>query len=1413
MMSLKKVKNVVCGFVFALALFASQSAKADHLAAIDIYYDYVAPLTYDVHLVLFRACSGIPLSNPQSGCAYSTSTGQTVTFSFDTTGVGEVQDALASNYCPNIQTNCTGASQYEAYTRWHYKALVVLPNVATDWVFQWSSCCRNQCIVNLQGPTGLGMSVEATLNNVIRPINSSPRLTERPIPAICLNAASQYLNAPVDPDNDSLRFESIEPLNFGGSCTSNPAVPYVSGYSAQYPINTSTGTFNYNPLSGAVCFTATQQGCFVLAFRCWDIDKYTGDTLGSVMRDVQLGVFPCFGNFNLACDSFGNVVGDSARFVTVCPGNPIVINDTISSTSLANLIVVSCNNNLIAPTSTFVPNAPFGIGSHGGTFTWVPTQADAGTHQLTFKYKDSTCTNNSPLMFPAYHTYQITVLDGVSIPPSYSFCLNGDSLNLSAIGPPSMNQWNWTVLPGQTLPAGATPNFSNPNTKQTMAYPTHTMYIQVEGGPPIGNCPNKDTAILNVFPEIFFTQVGAPYNLCANEAVQLNITTTNPGGQFLWQPNIFLNNNAIVNPICTPIVATTYSVQYTSPNLCKVTRPVPVTIKGIKPLISASASKNPVCANESFDLLASAAAQPCGQSYLPSLPGTTQYLNVGTENIINTTFSPFIRDWNAGYRAQYLYSASELRAAGLKPGNISALALRVLQDGAGPTEDTLRSFRIKMGCTQLQNLSATVGYIAGLSTVFSANKYAPFVGLNTFNFTNGYKHFWDGASNLVVEVCYNLPGNVGSSTAEVSCSNTDFQSAMVSQDWAGGGCNIQSLVWNTSVGSIRPNTIFHYEDVVQLNYSWLPATNLNNASIQNPTVLTGIPNQTNFNVASYEGSPSCANTANVNVNVDFSGSVDATASTLNMCYPGFDTLKAIPSATSPSYKCGDNDFTPKGNPIVYTVGAPVTPANPNSISSNGPFPFTAARMQFIVTAGELQAGGFAANVPHTLDAISFEVVNKFTTDPYLGYTIKLACISNTINELSSFKEMPMSTVYYAPSYNTIPGWNIFNLTPKYLWNGKDNILVDICFDQNVNFTSDDVRMTTGVYPYPVMVSANNWNGSGCNLTTGGFASPDRPQTRFIATEVNQKPFEYGWQPSLFTYDSSAQNTLTYFTGTTTYTVFLITNNGCKRYDSVTVRLIEHDVVVSPEDTAVCVGDQFYARAIGSGTGINPKYAWSPTVGIESPNSALTFVDAPNPPPIYFVVRTDEFGCKDTAELKVQFRLPPPITINGGLDTLIVPYDLEANLVATGGTQTYSWSPSWAVSNPNIANPLIQPKQSGLYFVYGVDSMSCEGYDSIYVKVDDANPVVMPNAFTPNGDGDNDLFKPWSQRANLFEEVQEFQVMNRWGQQVYNGDSQSPGWDGTFKGSNCEMDTYYYTIILAYPNGSVKKLKGEVVLIR
>jgi gliding motility-associated-like protein len=1390
----------------AICCLGLGKANASHLAAMDIYYNYVSPLVYEVHFILYTDCTGILPGLPwEPGNARSASLNACINFQFDTTGVGEPQGIEVSNICPNIGTQCTGASSYVGYRRWHYKQTVTLTGTATDWEFTWTSGARNGCVANL---TSFSMGVVAGLNNVARPVNNSPRLLIDPIPYLCQNALSQYLNGPFDPDNDSVRFVATTPLD-NVSCTNTTLSTYAAGFSPGNPLPIlANTTYQVDPISGTACFTPTTVGCYVLGFTCYDIDRVTLDTLGSIMRDVQVNVAQCFTpTFVISsCD----IANDSAAY-TICPGQQLCFNDTATSQNTAALIVCRSNNDLVCPGSTFThPSVSYGY--MPTTFCWTPTASDAGPHVVIIEYKDSTCTNAQPILLKYYKVIKINVLDGVSGGGPYNYCLQGDSINLNATGPSSMNQWNWTVLPGQGLPPGSTANFFNDSAANTNAAPTTTMYVAVQGYPAIGGCPDRDTVLLNVYPALVLNP-GGPYDPCANDQVQLNVTTNQAGGSWAWTPANFLSSTTVSNPTCTPIVPETYTVEYTTITGCKKTIQVPVTTKGIRPILGAFAEKNPVCPKEPFQVVANGTPQPCGISNTPCDVNTPEKNTaIGNDAIVTNTFGPFLRDIQSSYRFQYMYTASELYAAGVRPGTLKGLTFNVLADNATAAEDTLASLRIKIGCSNLLEFNASTGFVGGLTTVYSALKYAPINGANTFDFSPTTPYFWDGKSNLIVEVCYGMPQFVGATSADIYSSNTPFQSVCMQTDFGGSPCALATAPYQLS--SQRPNIKFRHCKAPDFTYSWQNAASFVDATKGTATV-SGVTVPSTFTVTAVSGNPACAATATVSVTVDNDGTVAATASNKNLCEPGYTTLQAIPAAVSPLYECGATNYTTTGIPQLYDVATSAAGGiNPNASSQVAPFSFyPGTKMQYIITASELQTTGFVPGAPYRIESIALEVLTKTSFTPFENFTVKMTCIKNTEVSLPAYKYANFGAPVWGPAnYSTNTGWNIFVLPTPYLWNGKDNILVEMCYENNTGYSPDNISMTANTYATPItpMYVSSSYNDPGCNLPTSFSFNQSldyRPKTRITAKQCNQRPFEYIWTPPLYVFDSTIQNTSAYVPSTTTYTVALINNNGCKRYDSVKVRIIEHDVRVSPEDTAICPGDNFFGFVFGSGDGVTPTYQWYPSTGLNCPTCTEVFVSPPGPIQ-YLIERTDEFGCKDSATMDVAIRPLPNVIITNG-DSITVPYNTEVNLIATG-SQTYSWSPSWAMSNSNIANPIIQPKESALYYVYGLDSASCAGKDSIWVEVDKSNPTVMPTAFTPNGDGVNDVFRPWNKK---FENFQEFRVFNRWGQEVFNAKGIDNGWDGTYRGENCDMDTYYYTVRLAYPDGNVKTLRGEVLLVR
>jgi gliding motility-associated-like protein len=164
---------------------------------------------------------------------------------------------------------------------------------------------------------------------------------------------------------------------------------------------------------------------------------------------------------------------------------------------------------------------------------------------------------------------------------------------------------------------------------------------------------------------------------------------------------------------------------------------------------------------------------------------------------------------------------------------------------------------------------------------------------------------------------------------------------------------------------------------------------------------------------------------------------------------------------------------------------------------------------------------------------------------------------------------------------------------------------------------------------------------------------------------------------------------------------------------------------------------------------------------------------------------------------------------GTTDTSVVegqPLQLNAS-----GSLHYSWTPTTWLSDPNIPNPIALPRDNITYTVRVSNDIGCVDSARIRVllyrlKAD----LYVPNAFTPNGDAINPLFRPI---LIGIKSLDLFKVYNRWGQLLYSGTDPNSGWDGTFGGRPQEMATYvWYAEATDYLGNKIKR-KGSVVLIR
>jgi len=185
------------------------------------------------------------------------------------------------------------------------------------------------------------------------------------------------------------------------------------------------------------------------------------------------------------------------------------------------------------------------------------------------------------------------------------------------------------------------------------------------------------------------------------------------------------------------------------------------------------------------------------------------------------------------------------------------------------------------------------------------------------------------------------------------------------------------------------------------------------------------------------------------------------------------------------------------------------------------------------------------------------------------------------------------------------------------------------------------------------------------------------------------------------------------------------------------------------------------------------------------------------------------SCIGNATTSVVITPAPPPNLTNITPTQIIYYGSSAQLNADG-VQYYWWMPNdGTISNRNINDPVVSPTQTTIYTVYGMDSSGCVDSAKILVEVI-YDSVVIPSAFTPNGDGLNDIFHPLGMKN---QSLIEFSIYNRWGQRIFTTNNKDQGWDGTFNGEKQDMDVYQYVLIVALDDGDTQMFKGNVTLVR
>ncbi|MEM7574980.1 MAG: T9SS type B sorting domain-containing protein [Bacteroidota bacterium] len=206
---------------------------------------------------------------------------------------------------------------------------------------------------------------------------------------------------------------------------------------------------------------------------------------------------------------------------------------------------------------------------------------------------------------------------------------------------------------------------------------------------------------------------------------------------------------------------------------------------------------------------------------------------------------------------------------------------------------------------------------------------------------------------------------------------------------------------------------------------------------------------------------------------------------------------------------------------------------------------------------------------------------------------------------------------------------------------------------------------------------------------------------------------------------------------------------------------------------------------------------------------------PAEPGAYTLDIIDGFDCSTS----VDFVVPPTNApqLNVPADTVIFLGDSVLAVTQADFTpDSIYWEPAAGVSDPNSLSTYLTPLFTTRYQLTVIDSSGCSTSAGFTITVDERVPVYVPTAFSPNGDGQNDLYRIFPSAAVV--EVQVFRIYDRWGNMMYEAGpypafDTSQGWDGNFEGQpmNSAVFVYYGEVLLT--DGTIAVLKGDLVLVR
>ncbi len=451
-------------------------------------------------------------------------------------------------------------------------------------------------------------------------------------------------------------------------------------------------------------------------------------------------------------------------------------------------------------------------------------------------------------------------------------------------------------------------------------------------------------------------------------------------------------------------------------------------------------------------------------------------------------------------------------------------------------------------------------------------------------------------------------------------------------------------------------------------------------------------------------------------------------------------------------------------------------------------------IQLVVTG----RGGCTDTADKTIQIFDASATS-FSYTPFNGCNpLPLTATVNSPANLDFIWDFGDGTIVTTTDANTIHHYDVFgNYVPKLLVSDSGNCLFPL-------IGVDTVRII----------------GAKAKFGWDKKAFCDSGTVSFIDSTISNDPItSYIWNfgdgnTSSFTSPTHS------FTSPGLYTVYLAlaTDQGCRDTFKVDhlVKVVGSPVFRISGDSVICQNDFVNYAGVFTRTDTSMvQWAW------QFPNGIISSLQTPAQQQftttgnfIVQAVATNSSGCTDTVIQNLLVNALPVVTIpSPQITPLATPVQLPATY--TNNIITYSWTPATGLTCSDCAQPFASPKFNTLYTVTAVDENGCRNSGNVQVIVlcQNAN-VFVPNTFSPNGDGSNDVFYV---RGKGLNRVKSLRVFNRWGETVFEKanfavNDPSVGWDGTYKGKKLSPDVYVYQVDVFCDNSESIRFEGNISLI-